>query len=336
VPCGFRATGNPGGPGHQWVKKRYIDPAPDGWKVLKDEFINPWNKKVIVRERVFIPSKLTHNKFLGDDYVANLQMAGSESLVKAWLDGDWDIVDGAFFDCWSASKHVIRPFEVPADWTRFRSMDWGSAKPFSVGWYAVVQDNYQIAGGPLLPRGCLVQYREYYGVKTKDFGGFEPNTGLKMTAEEVAAAIKLRETSDKVAYGVIDPAAFSSDGGPSIAERMLRAGISWRPADNKRVAGNGAIGGWDQMRARLKGDTDGNPMLVFMSNCIHAIRTIPSMQHDANRMEDMDSDGEDHAVDQTRYAVMSRPWIATPDNSAPKRPSDRYSNFKEQDSWRTA
>ena len=215
------------------MKKRYIDPCPTGWKVISEEFTNPFNKKVIIRDRVFIPSKLQNNKFLGDDYVANLQMAGSESLVKAWLDGDWDIVDGAFFDCWSARKHVIRPFEVPVEWTRFRGMDWGSAKPFSIGWYAVVQDDYQVIDGPLLPRGCLVQYREYYGVKGKEGGSFEPNVGLKMTAEEVAIEVKRREAGDKIAYGVIDPAAFSSDGGPSIAERMLRQGVSWRPARSR-------------------------------------------------------------------------------------------------------
>ncbi len=336
IPCGFRATGNPGGPGHQWVRERYIDPCREGMKIISQNFENPWTKKIITRERIFIPSQLTHNKYLGEDYVANLQMSGSANLVRAWLEGDWNIVDGAFFDCWSNAKHIVRPFEVPADWTRFRAADWGSAKPFSVGWYAIVGDDYQIEGGQKLPRGCLVQYREWYGCKLKDGGGFEPNVGLKLTAEEVANGIKLREGDDKIAYGVIDPAAFASDGGPSIAERMLRQGITWRPADNKRVSNNGAMGGWDQMRARLKGDEDGNPMLVFMTNCAHAIRTIPAMQHDSSRPEDMDSDGEDHAPDQTRYAVMSRPWIRTITVETPTRPTDKYSRFKEADSWRTA
>jgi hypothetical protein len=74
VPCGFRATGNPGGPGHQWVKARYIDPNPAGWKIRKFTYENPWTRETIEQDRVFIPSKLRDNKFLGPDYVANLQM----------------------------------------------------------------------------------------------------------------------------------------------------------------------------------------------------------------------------------------------------------------------
>jgi hypothetical protein len=181
-----------------------------------------------------------------------------------------------------------------------------------------------------------VKYREWYGIKQSG-DAFEPNVGLKLTAEEVAEGIKQREGNDRVAYGVIDPAAFSADGGPSLAERMIRHGIAWRPADNKRVAQHGAIGGWDQMRARLKGDADGNPMLVFFSTCTHSVRTIPALQHDDSRPEDLDSDGEDHAADETRYACMSRPWVKTSTVITPTRPDDRYSRIRnEGDSWKSA
>ena len=120
----------------------------------------------IEQDRVFIPSKLRDNKFLGPEYVANLQMVGSDTLVRAWFEGDWTIVEGAYFDCWRYEQHVVAPFEVPAHWPRFRSMDWGSAKPFSVGWWAIVSDDYYVPraeGGPdrLLPRGALVRYREF-------------------------------------------------------------------------------------------------------------------------------------------------------------------------------
>ena len=142
VRCGFRATGNPGGPGHQWVKARYIDPNPGGWEVRKFTFENPWTRDTIEQDRVFIPSKLQDNKFLGPEYVANLQMVGSDTLVRAWLEGDWTVIEGAYFDCWRYEQHVVEPFEVPAHWARFRSMDWGSAKPFSVGWWAIVGDDH--------------------------------------------------------------------------------------------------------------------------------------------------------------------------------------------------
>ena len=287
VPVGFRATGNPGGPGHQWVKARYIDPAPLGFRVIKDSISG--------LERVYIPSRVADNKFLGESYVSQLKASGSAQLVKAWLEGDWSVIDGAFFDCWDSSKHVIRPFEIPADWLRFRSADWGFARPFSVGWWAVVGDDYGS-----IPRGAIIRYREWYGAET-------PNVGLRLTAEAVAQGILAREKGDKIAYGVLDPAAFAQDGGPSIAERMMRVGVTFRRADNKRVSQLGAIGGWDQMRNRMVG-VDGVPMIYCFSTCTDSIRTIPALQHDADKPEDLDTDGEDHAGDEWRYACMSRPW----------------------------
>ena len=125
VPCGFRATGNPGGPGHHWVKQRYIDPAPNGMQPIKETFKNPWSGEVVERERIYIPARVTDNKFLGTDYVANLQMAGSAQLVRAWLSGDWSVIEGAFFDTWSSHRHVCEPFEIPAHYKRLYAMDPG-------------------------------------------------------------------------------------------------------------------------------------------------------------------------------------------------------------------
>lgn len=301
VPCCFRATGNPGGPGHNWVKARYIDPAPGGYKVIQEPYKNPWTNETVYRERVFIPSKVTQNRYLGADYVANLQMQGSEALVKAWLEGDWSVVEGAFFDNWSMERHVLTPFEIPASWTRFRAMDWGSASPFSVGWWAIAEDDYS-HNGRIIPRGALVRYREWYGASG-------PNQGLKLTAAQVAQGIKGKEAGDKIAYGVLDPSAFAVDGGPSIAEMMEREGVFFRKADNKRVSQKGALSGWDQMRARLAGDADGRPMLFVFETCRDFIRTVPSLQHDPDKPEDLDTDAEDHVADEARYACMSRPYL---------------------------
>jgi hypothetical protein len=226
-------------------------------------------------------------------------------LFARGLKGIGTVVEGAFFDCWESSRHVVRPFTIPKDWPRIRSMDWGSAKPFSVGWWAVVSDDYHHEGA-VLPRGCLVRYREWYGASA-------PNVGLKLTAEEVGEGIVSREKDDpKIADSVLDPSAFAEDGGPSIAERITRGSgskVHFRPADNKRVPQRGAMGGWDQMRARLKGDGDGRPMLYTFSTCVDFIRTVPALQHDLDRPEDIDTDGEDHAGDEARYACMSRPWV---------------------------
>lgn len=312
VPCQMKGTGNPGGPGHQWVKARYrLDAYPQGLELFKFEFTNPFTKEKIVKTRIFIPSRVTDNRFLGSDYVANLFQVGSEQLVRAWLEGDWSVIEGAFFDCWSATKHIVRPFEIPKNWVRIRSMDWGFAKPFSVGWWAVVAEPYTTDTGVILPRGCMVRYREWYGASS-------PNVGLRLDAEEVAAGIKLREVGEKIDNAVLDPSAFAQNGGPSIAERMYTSHkVGFRPADNTRVGSRGAMSGWDSMRGRLKGDEDGNPMMVCFSTCTDSIRTVPAVQHDELRAEDIDSDGEDHAADEWRYASNSRPWVRTPKPSEP-------------------
>jgi hypothetical protein len=333
VPCQMKSTCNPGGPGHQWVKARYrLDTNPGGMEIYKFEYINPFTKKKIEKTRVFIPSKVVDNKYLGDDYVANLFQVGSENLVKAWLTGDWSVIEGAFFPEWSTEKHVIRPFEIPASWTRFRSGDWGSAKPFSIGWWAVVGDDYVLDEGVgafhdaqgrlvrprrLLPRGSLIRYREWYGASS-------PNVGLKLTAEAVADGIVEREVHEPkdidgnraIAYGVLDPAAFASDGGPSIAERMSTRKVFFRRADNARVPARGAMGGWDQIRARLVGDGE-RPMIYFFSTCKDTIRTLPALQHDQTKAEDVDTESEDHAPDEIRYACMSRPYVKDASKPAP-------------------
>jgi len=333
VPVQLMMTANPGGSGQFWIKRRFIDPAPAGMKVLRDTLPNGREHR-----RVYIPSKVQDNRALltnDPDYISRLYLVGSQQLVQAWLDGDWNAVEGAFFDRWSQARNVCQPFAVPPEWLRIRSMDWGSAKPFSVGWWAVVPEDGTY-GGRRMPRGAIVRYREWYGSTGK------PNEGLKLPAEAVGQGIVAREKGEKVELAVLDPSAFAEDGGPSIAERMRREGAHFRPADNKRVAQAGAMGGWDQMRSRIAGPTDeqGNPiadpMLFVFSTCADFIRTVPVLQHDANRAEDLDTDGEDHVADEARYACMSRPWI--PKAAVPSRNPTDYGHRprEDADSWRTA
>lgn len=314
VPCGMRLTGNPGGPGHNWVKARYIDPNPEGWKVIveTEELEIDGHKIQVSVDRVFIPSKVQDNRILLQNdptYVLRLRQVGSDSLVRAWLTGDWDIVEGAFFDEFG-SQHILDSSEwlakIPRNAPRFRALDWGSAKPFSVGWYAVSDGNWG------LPRGALLKYREWYGAKG-------PNVGLKMDAVLVAQGIKEREQGDLIKYGVADPSIFIRDGGPSIGELMAMKGCMWLKADNKRQPG------WEQLRYRLVG-VSGRPMIYFLDTCQDTIRTLPLLQHDERDPEDVDTEGEDHAGDETRYACMSRPWIPTevdlpPPKGEPGRPT---------------
>lgn len=303
VPCGMRLTGNPGGPGQNWLRARYIDPAPEGYKVLEEHYPGLKGETLTV-QRVFIPSKVSDNPRLIENdplYIARLRQVGSEKLVQAWLDGNWDAVQGAFFDEWNDAVHVVsNDFlkRIPKNAPRFRAFDWGSSAPFSCGWYVVSDGTWG------LPRLALLKYREWYGGEMHDDGRV---TGLKMDAVMVARGIKERERGENIQYGVADPSIFIRDGGPSIAELMNVKGIQWRKADNKRIPG------WEQMHWRLRGNhygtPDWQPMLYFVESCQATIRTLPILQHDETKIEDVDTESEDHAGDETRYACMSRPWL---------------------------
>lgn len=344
VPTKLIMTGNPGGPGQQWLKARYIDPHPQGFKIMDREYKNPFTGETITRNWCFIPAKVYDNKYIGTEYVANLQMSGSPEWVRAMLEGDWNAIEGAFLQ-WETSRHVCTPFDPPADWMRFRSMDWGFAAPFSIGWWAVAGDRYIARGGLdgaselVIPRGALVRYREWYGASA-------PNTGLKLTNIDIAHGIIEREKNDpKISYGVLDPSCFNDQGGPTIAEQfntvLGKAGLRpFRRADNKRVGTKGAIGGWAQLRGRMRGDDDGNPLIVCFNTCKDSIRTLPALQHDIRgtevNPEDLDTEAEDHAADEWRYACMSRPWVRFMTPEQKKQDTSGYVSKREKpktDGW---
>jgi hypothetical protein len=310
VPVQMILTGNPGGPGQGWIRDRFgLYPFPDR-PLVRTVTINEGTMHAAV-----IPSRITDNRALlnaDPHYLERLKMVGSKELVRAWLAGDWSAIEGAFFSDWDESKHVLEPFPIPEQWLRFRSKDWGYAAPFSVGWWAVASDD-TMRNGILIPRGAMVRYREWYGATG-------PQKGLRLTAEQVADGIKERDQGDLFSYSVMDPAAFSEDGGPSIAERMLNRGVTFRRADNARVGREGHLGGWDQMRARMRGE-DGVPTIFCFSTCRDSIRTIPSLQHDPAKAEDLDTEAEDHAADEWRYGCMSRPWV--PRGSTKPKPPQR-------------
>tara|TARA_R100001244_G_scaffold43327_3_gene38903 strand:- start:312 stop:1796 length:1485 start_codon:yes stop_codon:yes gene_type:complete len=311
---------NPANIGHLFVKNTFID----GKEPLKVYKTGPEEGGML---RQYIPARVNDNPALLEQdptYIDKLKGIGSDALVRAMLMGDWNVVEGAFFDCWSEDKHVVKPFAIPDHWTKFISGDWGYAAPFSFGWWAVVSDDYQMANGRTLPRGCMVRYREWYGSPNNK------NIGLRMEANLVGEGITERMADDEeMDYGVLDPAAFSEDGGPSIAERMYEGGGPYfKRADNKRIARAGAMGGWDTMRARMKGDADGRPMVVCFSTCVDSIRTIPALQHDIMRPEDLDTHMEDHAADEWRYGCMSRPFTTkTPEVKHGGLPNENFSEI---------
>lgn len=305
----IRSSANPGGPGHQVVKAEFISAAPPLTMVTDD---------ATEMTRMYIPARVQDNQILlrsDPKYVNRLRGVGSEALVRAWLEGDWDAVEGAYFDCWS-NEMVIKPFTIPEHWTRIRSFDWGSARPFSIGWTAVASEDYLGPSG-VVPKNALVRYREWYGVKHDRTGKVSPNEGLKMKNPEIAQGILEREMQDdhvNKVFGachdaVADPSIFKEEGGPSIAEQMFNEGVSWRKADNARISG------WQQMRTRMIGEGK-RPMLYIFDTCVDSIRTIPVLQHDEVKPEDLDTDGEDHAADEMRYSCMARPYAGTMDTEA--------------------
>ena len=313
VPCQAKSTFNPGGVGHSHCKERYklYDPIPKGYEVFNTEFENPWTKQKVSKSRIFIPSRLTDNKYLGNDYIANLYeaCAGNDALLQAWLEGRWDVLEGSYFNEWNGN-HVIEQFQIPEHWMRFRSLRWGSARPTSVGWWAVAGNDF--AGrdaeghevGPVIPKGSLVRYREWYLQK-----GAGTNEGLKLTAEQIATGIRERTPRDeKIVYTVASPQIFQSDFGPSLSERMAKAGVFCTPADDHAAKEIGRSGGWDQLRARLLG-VDGVPRIYCFKNCADSVRTIPSLQHDRDYPEEVDDESEDHAAADWRFAAMSRPFV---------------------------
>lgn len=322
IPTGELHTGNPGGPGHVGVKARYIDPAPLGWVPISETF--KFQGKEYTGERIFIPSKVSDNLLLAENdptYVRRIMQSGNDALVKAWLEGDWNVIAGAYFPEFSTELHVVSPEALPAHWVRFRSCDWGSAAPFCVLWWAVSDGTL-----PQYPRGAIICYREWYGCDEEALKQGRANVGLRLTAEEVATGISEREGArtrddgahkagtggEKIDMSVIDPAALARNGGPSIAEKMADRGVYFHAADNSRAGVRGSMSGWDSVRQRLKGDAegdDGRPLMYFFSTCRHVIRTLPALQHDPTHPEDADTDGEDHAPDTVRYGCLARPWI---------------------------
>lgn len=303
---------NPGNVGHLWVKRTFIDHC-DPFEIRQ----MPPEEGGMLRQ--YIPALLEDNpSMLKDDplYEAKLLGLGSKALVDAKRFGIWDIIEGAFFDNWSP-KNIIEPFEIPAEWMRFRSMDWGSAKPFAIGWYAV-SPGYNTPYGLHIPKGALVKYREWYGCQND-----KEDVGLKLTSETVAKGILYREKGEDISYSVADPAIFAKDDGPIIASKFAKNRVYFRRAKNKRVSRDGKLGGWDEMRSRITGDDDGRPMLYFFKTCRDSIRTIPALLHDEDRPEDVNTNMEDHCGDETRYACMSRPWVKKP--VVQKSKKDRYS-----------
>ena len=278
-------TCNPGGQGHAYVKRIFIDK-----RYLANE--NP-------EDYEFIQALVDDNTALMEaqpDYVAQLD-ALPEKLREAWRFGRWDVFEGQVFAEFvddpehykdRVQTHVIEPFKIPDSWKIYRGFDWGYAKPFSVGWYAVDHDN------------VMYRFREMYGCTG------EADRGVEWTVQRVANEIRRIEETDaqlkgRQITGIADPAIWQEDGGESIAETMQRQRVYFHKADHKRLPGK------MQCHYRLAFNDEGIPRFYVFNTCKHFIRTIPALIYSETDVEDVDTKMEDHIYDEWRYVCMARP-----------------------------
>ncbi len=298
LPIYMRGTTNPGGPGHGWVKKMFIDPAPANKKFIAKD-LDSGNDLVYpdshakagepLFHRRFIPASLYDNPYLTEDgaYEANL-LSLPEMQRRQLLEGDWGVADGAAFSEFRPNVHVIEPYDIPSEWVRFRSCDYGYSSYSAVHWFAI-DPSY----------GTLINYRELYL--------------SKHTGRDLGRAVLEAEGSEKMQYGVLDSSCWHNRGqiGPSIAEEMIAMGCRWRPSDRT----NGArIAGKNRLHEVLKVDEVTElPGIQFFNTCRQIIADLPVLPSDPRGTDDIDPRyATDHAYDSVRYAVMSRPRAFSP------------------------
>lgn len=297
-------TSNPvGGEGRDYLKATFVDARPP-MKIEKTED----GEGGFLRQ--FIPAKLQDNPSLDPiKYKENLSGLGTPELVEAMLSGSWDAISGAYFSMWREwikNGGICMPFNIPSGWTLMRGFDWGSAEPFSVGWWACCNgeqpdmSHLSKKHQRYFPKGALVQYREWYGMPPGKF-----NKGLRMRNEDIALEIVRRSEGEKIAYTVTDSLPFQHRGGVTIAEVFMKHGVLLRMGDTKRVPG------WQQMISRFLGqEINGEvyPMIYVFDICREFMRTLPQLMHKETDPEDIADYQEDHVADQTRLVCMSRPW----------------------------
>lgn len=266
-------TCNPGGVGHDWVKRLFVD--------------RDFNENEDPNDYVFFQAKVTDNAVLMENdpgYIKQLQ-ALPEDLRRAHLDGDWDVIEGQYFKEFRREKHVCTPFEIPKDWKRYRSMDWGYNDPCAVLW------------GAMSPDGHMYIYRERYQNQT--------------LASEMARLIKQDTGMEKISYTVASPDMWQKRGtiiktaggfaGECVADAFIKGGVPVIAADNSRVVG------WNRVREWLRDAPDGTPYLQIFDNCTNLIKYLPMMQYDQHDREDVADGLPDHAPESLRYMLMSRP-----------------------------
>lgn len=297
MPRKYRATCNPWGAGHGWVKSYFVEPAPPMTKIIS----------AVGKERMYINSNIKENKILlknDPDYLKILEDTKDPVKRAAWLEGDWDIAAGGFFEhVWRPDKIVVEPFDIPSGWTFGISFDWGSAKPASLGVWALSDGNCDNLTS-FYPRGSLIRVEEVYVAKKDSLGRTIPDTGTKMTNEQLAHLVGNILNKYNIYYQFADPSIFKEQGGDSIFKQMKKVDdrIRFKPADNERIPGWQTM--LDMMYEAGKDEPE-RPGLWVFETCRDWIRTIPALTRDERVLDDVNTDLEDHIADETRYMCQS-------------------------------
>lgn len=332
IPLVTFSTTNPHGPGHNWVKRKWIDKAPPGVPVRTQSLVfNPriQEEEIVTTTQVHIFGSYKENRFLDAKYVAGLNAIRDPNKRRAWLAGDWSITSGgALDDLWDPANHILPRFIVPKAWRLTRSFDWGSSHPFSAGFWAVANGEEIILpnGRRFCPsKGSLIRFGEIYGCEQiRDETGrlrpaFGTNKGIKASAREVARRIKEYEeelTGDGWIESTIEPG--PADGqiynvnekeSSCIGDLMESEGVEWYSAD--KSAGT-RKNGLELVRIALENANQGEgPAVYVMANCEAFIETVPGLPRDEDDPDDIDTTAEDHIYDETRYMVLdSKPVFA--------------------------
>lgn len=286
-----RAAGNPGGMAHAWFREHFI--------VFGDGVIHDWKSgdpKVPDQTRVFVSARVDDNQELMESdpsYKAGLMQISNETERRAMLDGDWDVFEGQVFTEWRKDFHAIPVMTPPGSWPHWIGFDWGYAAPCSVGWYAQFPDT-----------GQIVRYNEMYQ--------------NKLTDTEMAQRILSMSHGQRIDYMVCDPSIWSHKGGNAttaeVFERVFGGRIPLVPANNDRMTGLRRCHDFLAWRMDEQNEIFESPLFMVTENCTNFIRTIPLLQHDKNRVEDVDSGMEDHCYDEWRYSLASRNVVRYADN----------------------
>lgn len=302
-PKQIKSSTNPGGVGHTWVKRRFVDPAPPN-TVFTGE------KDTLTK--IFIPALLSENPFLqrSDPTYRERLLALPERDKKALLYGDWNIFEGQYFTEWNERNHVCSPFPIPSEWRRYIAFDYGLDR-LACYWIAVSST-----------RECYV-YRELC----------ESNLPISVAAKKIQEYTGM----DERIYATLAPPdlwARSQESGKSKADLFYESGLRLTKSSNDREAGWLAI-----KELMLKGAND-TPRLQIFANCRELIANLPALQIDSRRPTDCATEPHEitHAPDGLRYFAVywHRPGEAV-DTSARIRYSESlYEDWLSADSTERA